>query len=415
MEVLYTSCCGLDVHKKTVVACLLTVGPNGRGRKETRTFATTTGALLSLVDWLAAAHCTHVAMESTSSYWKPVYNLCEPLFTTWIVNARHIKAVPGRKTDLRDAEWIADLLQHGLLRPSFIPPIDQRELRELVRYRTTLQRERAAEVNRIQKVLEGANIKLASVASDVLGVSGRAILTALVAGTTDAAALADLARGRLRDKRPALEQALEGFVRPHQRFILAEQLCHIDALEEALARLSEEIARRLTPEQEDLARLQTIPGVGRRVAEVVLAEIGSDVSRFPTAGHLASWAGLCPGNNESAGKRLSGKTRKGSPALRAALVEAAWAASHTKGTYLAAQFRRLAARRGRKRALVAVAHTILVIIYHLLRDQEDYTDLGQNYFDERERHSVERRLVGRLERLGLKVTIEPTAPAERSA
>lgn len=352
-----------------------------------------------------------MALESTGVYWKPIYALCEDQFTVLVVNAAHIKAVPGRKTDVRDAEWIADLLQHGLLRPSCIPPVPQRELRELTRYRTTLLQERAAEVNRLQKTLEGANIKLAAVATDVLGVSGRAMLEASVAGTTDAVTLARLAKGRLREKRADLERALSGRVGPHHRVLLAEPLCHVDALEESIARLSQEIAERLRPFEAELVRLQTIPGVGRRGAEVLLAEIGADMTRFPTAHHLASWAGMCPGNHESAGKRQKGTTRKGSPWLRAMLAEAAWAASHTKATYLAAQYHRLAAKRGRKRAIVAVGHTILVIAYHVLARQQAYADLGPTYFDERNRQATERRVVRRLEKLGLKVTIEHPSPA----
>jgi transposase len=411
MEVVYTRCCGLDVHKRTVVACLLLTGPGGKVQKELRTFTTMTADLLEMVDWLQVVACTHVAMESTGVYWKPIYNLLEGFFTVLVVNAQHIKAVPGRKTDVRDAEWIGDLLRHGLLRASFIPPTPQRELRELTRYRTTLLRERAAEVNRVQKVLEEANIKLASVASDVLGASGRAMLQAIVAGTTQPETLAALAKGRLREKRAELERALSGRVQPHQRFVLAEQLCHIDALEESIERIGTEIAQRLAPQEETVTRLQTIPGVGRRTAEGLLAEIGSDMSRFPSARHLASWAGICPGNHESAGKRQRGTIRKGSPWLRAALAEAAWGASHTKRSYLAAQYHRLAARRGRKRALVAVAHSILVSVYHLLTRQQDYVDLGNGYFDTRDSQEVQKRLVRRLEGLGLTVTVAPAPHA----
>ncbi len=411
MEVLYPRCCGVDVHKKQVVACLLTPGPAATPHKEIRTFGTTTNELLRLADWLRGEGCTHLAMESTGVYWKPVYNLCEGLFAVIVANAQHIKAVPGRKTDVRDAEWIAELLRHGLLRPSYIPPAPQQELRELVRYRTTLLRERAAEVNRIQKTLEGANIKLASVASDVLGLSGRAMLDAIVDGEGDPALLAALARGKLRDKRPALEQALTGRVRPHHRFLLAEQLCHIDALEESIERLSGEIAARLRPFEQEIALLDSIPGVGHRTAEALLAEIGPDMGRFPSAHHLASWAGMCPGTNESAGKRRTGKTRKGSPWLRATLVEAAWGASHTKETYLHAQYRRLAARRGRKKAIFALGHSILVSAYHVLTRHVPYADLGGDYFDRRQRTVVEARLVRRLEKLGLKVTIKPLVPS----
>ena len=412
MDVVNPRCCGLDVHKRTVVACRLTAAPTGgKPVREVRTFATVTQELLRLVDWLQAARCTQVAMASTGVYWKPVYNLCEGLFDVLVVNAQHVKAVPGRKTAVRDAEWIADLLQHGLLQPSFIPPAPPRELRELTRYRATLLRERAAEVNRIQKTLEGGNIQLAAVATDVLGVSGRAMLAALVAGTTEALALARLARGRLRDKREDLERALSGRVGAHQRFLLAEQLCHVDARDESIARLSQEIAERLRPFEAALVRLQTIPGVGRRGAEVFLAEIGAAMSRFPTARHLASWAGRCPGNYESAGRQQKGTTRKGSPWLRAMLAEAAWGASHTKNTYLAAQYHRLAATRGRKRAIVAGGHTLLVIAYQVLARQQPYAELGPAYFEERDRQTTERRLIRRLEQLGLKVTIEHPSPA----
>ena len=412
MEILYARCCGLDIHKRTVVACLFVPGAEGTPTKEIRTFGTMTNDLLALSEWLAAAECSHVAMESTGVFWKPIYNLLESSFGVLVVNAQHVKAVPGRKTDVRDAEWIGDLLRHGLLRASFIPDRPQRELRELTRYRTTLIHDRANEVNRLQKVLEGANIKLSSVATDILGKSGRDILEALVAGTTESAALAQLARGRLREKIPQLEQALAGQFSAHHRFLIAQQLAHIDFLDASLERLSAEIAERVRPFDAARERLQTIPGVGRRTAEVLVAEIGTDLTRFPSAGHLASWAGLCPGNDESAGKRRSGRTRQGSPWLRTALVEAAQAAARTKDTYLATQYRRLAARRGAKRAVVAVAHTILVLVYVLLtREQESYHDLGSHYFDERDRNVVQRRLVRRLEALGYTVSLEPTIPA----
>jgi transposase len=356
-------CAGLDVHKRTVVACLVTSTPDGEPTREVCTFGTATGQLLALGDWLEAAGVGHVAMESTGPYWKPVHNLLEARFTLLVVNAAHIKAVPGRKTDVRDAEWIAELLRHGLLRASFIPSRPERELRELNRYRTSLVQERSAEINPIAKVLEGANIKLGSVASNVVGVSGRAILSAIIDGDTDAAALADLARGRLRSKRPALTEAT-------------------------------------------LERLRTIPGIGRRTAETLLAEIGPDMGRFPSSGHLASWAGLCPGNDESGGKRRSGRTRKGSPWLRASLVEAAQAAGRTR-TYLGAAYRRLTTRRGSKRAAVAVAHMLLVIAYHVISRGEPYAELGANHFDELARDRVRQRLTRRLEALGYRVSLEP--------
>lgn len=409
MDVLYPRCCGLDIHKKLIVACLVTPGADGHPRKEVRSFGAMTADLLQLADWLAAAGCTHVAMESTGVYWKPIYNLLEGSFTLLLANARHIKTVPGRKTDVRDCEWIADLLRHGLIQASFVPDRAQRELRDLTRYRTSLVQERTAEANRLQKTLEGANIKLASVATDILGVSGRQMLAALVAGTTAPEALAALAKGRLRAKLAELEQALTGSFNAHERFMVARQLAHIDFLDESIEQVSAEVAERLRPIQEALDRLDTIPGVGRYVAEALVAEIGTDMSRFPTAGHLASWAGMCPGNRESAGKRLSGKTRKGSPWLRALLVQAAHAAGRKKNTYLAAQYRRLTARRGKKRAAVAVGHSILVIAYHIIRAGTVYDDLGPAYFDERQRALTERRLVQRLEALGYAVTLQPTA------
>jgi transposase len=409
MDILYERCCGLDIHKRTVVACLVVPGADGQPAKEVRSFGTMTDELLQLADWLLAADCTHVAMERTGVYWKPVWNLLEGQFTLLLVNARHVKAVPGRKTDAKDCEWLADLLRHGLLQGSFVPERPQRELRELTRYRTSLIQERSAEVNRLQKTLEGANIKLGDVATDIMGLSSRQMLAALAGGETDAAAMAQLAQGRLRDKLPGLERALVGRVGSHQRFLLARQLAHIDFLDASIAEVSAEIAGRLRPCEAKLERLATIPGVGRRTAELLVAEIGTDMSRFPTSGHLASWAGMCPGNDESAGKRRSGKTRKGSPWLRSTLIEAARAAGRSKGTYLAAQYHRLAARRGTKRAAVAGGHTILVIAYHVLSEGEVYRDLGDRYFDEHDRHAVERRLVARLEGLGYTVSLASAA------
>ncbi len=413
MDVVYERCCGLDVHKRTVVACVVVPGTTGQPRKALRSFGTMTEDLLALGDWLQAEGVTHVALESTGSFWKPVWNLIEDRFTLLLVNAQHIKAVPGRKTDVKDAEWIADLLRHGLLRASFVPDRAQRELRELTRYRTSLVCERSAEVQRVQKTLEGANIKLSAVAANVLDVSGRQMLEALAGGEADAATLADLARGKLREKLPQLERALTGQVGPHQRFLLARQLAHIAFLDEQIAQVGAEIAERLRPFEAAVDRLDGIPGVGRATAEVLLAEIGPDMGRFPSAAHLASWAGLCPGNHESAGKRQSGKTRKGSRWLRTALVEAAQAAGRMKHGYLAAQYRRFAARRGAKKA--AVAHTILVIVYHLLARADSYRDLGSAYFDERDRHAVERRAVKRLETLGYRVALQPLTPTASAA
>ena len=411
MEVVHRRCCGLDVHKKSVVACVLLSDPSGPPQREVRTFGTFTHEVLALADWLAEQQVTHIALESTGVYWKPIWNLLEDRFALLLVNPRHIKAVPGRKTDVHDAEWLAELLRHGLLTASFVPDRAQRELRELTRYRTSLINERSAAVNRLQKTLEGANIKLASVASDVLGVSSRQMLAAVVEGTTlETSALAQLTHGQLRDKVPQLEHALSGRVGPHQRFLLAEQLAHIDALDASLERLSTEIAERMRPFDELIERLDAIPGVGRTIAEVLLAEIGADMTRFPTANHLVSWAGMCPGHNESAGKKRSGKTRKGSPWLRAALVQAAHAAARAKQTYLAAQYRRLTARRGTKKAAVAVGHSILVIVYHLLTDPDcPYFDLGATYFDQRDPGAVQRRLIHRLEALGYHVQVTPLA------
>jgi transposase len=412
MRVVHERCGGLDVHKKTVVACALTPGAGGQPRAELRTFATMTDDLERLADWLAERGVTSVVMEATGAYWKPVWNILEERrFALVLANARHVQNVPGRKTDVKDAQWLAELLRHGLVRGSYVPDKAQRELRELTRYRTSLVEERTAAVNRLQKVLEGANVKLASVASDVTGVSARAMLAELVAGSTDAAALAGLAVGQLRAKIPDLQRALSGRVGDHQRFLLAQQLSHIDFLEGQLAQLDAEVAERTRPFEDAVARLDTIPGVGQRTAEVLVAEIGTELDRFPTPGHLASWAGMCPGHHESAGKRRSGRTRRGSPALRRILVQAAHAAGRSKTTYLGAQYRRLAARRGAKRAAVAVGHTILLIAYHLLTRARVYADLGPTYYDQRDRDAVRRRLVGRLEKLGYAVTTTPVAAA----
>ncbi len=411
LEILHHRCVGLDVHKKTVVACVLRSGPAGVVERATKSFSTMTGSLEALANWLAEQGCTHVAMEATGAYWKPVYNVLEGRFTLLVVNAEHLHGVPGRKTDVKDAEWIAMLLRHGLVRGSFIPDRWQRELRELTRYRTSLIRERAREVNRLQKTLEGANIKLAAVLTDITGVSGQRILEALTEGLTDPEALADLAHWRVQKKRAALEQALVGRLEGPLRFIVGQQLTHLRNLDRQIEECDREVAEQMRPFAHELARLRTIPGVGPRTAEIILAEIGPEVSRFRSHRELAAWAGMCPGNKQSGGKRQPARARKGSPWLRAALAEAAWAAGKCKEGYLPAQFRKVAARRGKKRAIVAVGHSILVIAYHLLGRQTEYVDLGTNYFDERDRVAVERRAVRRLEALGYKVQLEPVSHA----
>ena len=411
MRIIYKRCCGLDVHKKVIVACLLVLDPNGELHKEVKKFGTMTQDLLALLDWLQEAGCTHVAMESTGVYWKPIYNILEGHLEVVVVNAQHLKGVPGRKTDVLDSEWLAECYQLGLLKASFIPPAPVRELRDLTRYRTSLVRERARTANRLQKVLEDANIKLAGVATDIQGVSAWAMLEAIVAGTTDPEVLADLAKGLLRKKREQLVAALSGRVKPHHRFLIAEQLSQIEYLEEAIQRISTEVAERLRPFELKVKQLDSIPGISRQTAEVLLAEMGWDMSRFPSDKNLASWAGMCPGNNESAGKRRNGKTRKGSRWLRHALIEAAHGAARTKNKYLKTQYHRVAAHRGKKKALVAVGHSILIISYHLLTRGQEYTDLGDNYFDERDRSAVQRRCVKRLEKLGFKVDLQQTAIA----
>lgn len=409
MDVVYTHCAGLDVHKKTVVACVIT--PDSTG---TRTFNTMTADLLALSDWLQSQGVTQVAMESTGEYWRPIFNILEGNFQVWLVNAQHVKAVPGRKTDVKDAEWLGDLLRHGLVRASFIPPVAQRDLRDLTRHRSNFVRERTNLINRVQKTLEGANIKLASVASDVMGLSGRAMLAALIDGHADPATMADLAKGRMRSKRDQLAQALEGRVKPHHRFVLTELLCQIDSLDETIARFDEEIVKYCLPFEPAVVLLDTIPGVARRTAELIVSEIGTDMSRFPTARHLAAWAGLAPSNRESAGKRYASSKRKGNQALCAGLVQVAHVVSRSKGNYLSAQYHRLAARRGKKKALIAVAHSIIVIAYHMLKRNEPYQELGANYFDQQDPEATARRLQHRLEGLGYRVVLqrEQVSPSE---
>jgi transposase len=406
MQVLYARCAGIDVHKKMVVVCVMLTALSGEVSKQIRTFATTTVGLLALADWLSSQQVTHVAMESTGVYWRPVFNILEANFEVILVNAQHMKAVPGRKTDVRDSEWIAQLLRHGLLRASFIPPQPIRDLRDLVRYRKTLVYERSQEVNRLHKFLETANIKLTSVVSDVMGKSGRAMVQALLEGVSDPEALAELARGSLRGKLPQLREALEGRVDAHHRVLLRHVLKHIEFLEESLAQLTGEIEKLLDPYEKDIERIVQIPGLQRLTVTAILAEIGHDMSRFPSDKHLASWAGVAPGNNRSAGKQLSGRTTKGNTRLRAALAEAVWAISHTTDNYLSAQYHRLARRIGKKKAIVAVSHSLLIIIYHMLREQSDYRDLGATYFETRDKERLRTSALRRLESLGYKVTLE---------
>ncbi|MDP9353421.1 MAG: IS110 family transposase [Chloroflexota bacterium] len=413
MQVIHERCCGLDVHKKTVVACVLITRPDGPVEKRLRTFGTMTADLLALSDWLDGFGVSQVAMESTGVYWRPVFNVLEDeARVITLVNPQHIKALPGRKTDIKDSEWLADLLRHGLVKPSFIPTAPIRELRELTRYRKSLVRQRTQEINRLHKLLEGANIKLGSVATDVLGKSGRDMLEALLGGEQDPEVLAELARGRLRAKLPVLRHAFEGRVKAYHLVLLAQILAHVDYLDGAIEQLHDAIEEHLAPFREAVGLLLTIPGVGEIAAATIVAEIGTDMDRFPSARHLASWAGLCPGNKQSGGKRLSGKTTKGSTWLRAVLTEVAWANARSRKTYFGAQFRRLARRRGNARALVAVAHSLIVTIYHMLRDGRPYADLGVDYFDHLDTERLEKHHVGRLNALGYTVTLTPRLSAE---
>jgi transposase len=411
MERVVERCAGLDVHKDSVMACVRVPGAGGQRVQELRKYATTTVELLALRDWLVAWSVTVVAMESTGVYWKPVFYLLEDDFECWLLNAKHLKNVPGRKTDVADAAWIAQLVEHGLVRSSFVPPKPIRELRNLTRYRKALIQERTRESQRLDKILQDAGVKLSSVASRTLGVSGKAMLEALVAGTRDPEILADLALGKLRAKIPQLRDALTGRFSDHHALIVGELLAHLDYLEEAAGRLSEAIQELVAPFADQVGLLRTIPGVDRRTAEVLLAEIGPDMGRFPTAGHLASWAGLCPGNNESAGKHHSGRTRKGSKWLRDALVESAQAAARSKNNYLAAHYARLKGRRGHKRAIIAVGHSILVVAYHMLSRHQPYHDPGADYYLRRDEHAHARRLVRQLQRLGYDVTLNRESPA----
>lgn len=411
MDLMHPRVAGVDVHEAFVVVCRRIVRPDGQVDSVVRRYSTMTRDLLALGDWLADAQVTHLAMESTGVFWKPIWNLLEDRFTIVLVNARHVKQVPGRKRDVGDAEWIAQLLQHGLLRASFIPPAPIRELRDLTRHRTTLLQERTRVVNRIHKVLEDANIKLSAVATDIVGVSGRAMLRALIAGETDPQRLANLAQRRLRAKLPALEQALTGRVRAHHRLLLTTLLDHVTFLEQQIAAFDGHIATAVAPFATALAGLQTIPGVKDRTAENLLAEIGPEVTAFPSDAHLASWAAVCPGHDETGGRQRSGKTRHGNRWLRAVLTQAAWAGARTKGTYFQGQYRRLAPRRGKKRAIVAVAHSLLIAVFHVLHDHVPYHDLGADHFDRLSPQDVKRSLVKRLERLGYTVDLQPREPA----
>jgi transposase len=405
-------CAGLDVAKDEVVACVRVPDGKGGRRQEIRTFLTFTADLEALADWMASEGVTQIVMEATGQYWKsPWYVLEERGFDLMLVNARHVKIVPGRKTDVKDAEWLAELLEHGLLRGSFVPPAAIRELRDLTRYRKRLIQAHTAECQRIQKALEDAGIKLDSVASDVLGVSGRAMLKALVAGERDPKVLAELARGRLRSKLPELRRALRGRFSDHHALLVRLALDHVEHLEAAVATLDEEVDRVMSPFAEARDRLDTITGVGKRAAECIVAEIGVDMSVFPTAAHLASWAGRCPGNNVTGGKRRSGKTNKGNRWLGEILTECAWAAARSRDTYLSAQFWRLGRRTGKKKAAVAVGHSILVVAWNLLTNNCDYNDLGGDYFVQRDADRQRQRAVAQLQALGYYVTLEPVAAA----
>lgn len=409
MELLIARCAGMDVHQATVVVTVRGPDDAGGRRSVTETFGTMTPDLLALRDWLQAHGVTHVAMESTGVYWKPVYYVLEDGFTLLLINMHELKRVPGRKTDVQDSEWLAHLLECGLLKASFVPPPPIRELRDLTRYRVQQVRDQAQETNRLHKVLEDAGVKLSTVASDVMGVSGRAMLAALVQGTTDATVLADLARGRLRSKLPALQRALQGRFRPHHAFLLRQILSKIDFLEETIAQLTEELDVRVRPFATMLAALDTIPGIDRIAAISIVAETGGDMARFPSAGHLCSWGAMCPGQNESAGKRRSGKTRKGNVYLRRTLIQAALAATRKRDCALQTRYHRVKRQRGHKKAVVAVGHQILEIAYHVMRDGVTYHELGADYFVRRDRERTMRRSIKQLEALGYRVTIEDAA------
>jgi transposase len=407
MQVVYERCCGLDIHLKTVVGCRLLTQQKGNVEKSIRTFATTTGGLIELDHWLTEGQVEQVALESTGIYWRPIFNLLEGHYEIFLVNPQHMHAIPGHKTDVKDSEWIADLLRHGLLKASFIPPKAIRELRDLVRTHTHLIQERSRHINRIHKILETANIKLGSVVSDVLGKSARLMLEALIAGKNDPLELAKLAHGRMRPKIALLQQALQGQLEAHHRFLLAQTLAQLDFLKLRVGLLEQEVAQRLSSFEKSLALLMTIPGISRRSATILISELGTDMTAFPSAAHLASWVGICPGSHLSAGKRRNGKPTKGNSYLRSVLVQVAWVLTRMSGNYLSAQFHHLKPRLGAKKAVVAVAHSVLVIVYHVLTKGEPYQDLGPDYFRRQNKEQQARRFVHQLETLGYRVELAP--------
>jgi transposase len=411
MEAIIERCCGIDVHKKTITACLMTGAAGKPPCKTVKTFSTMTQDLLACRDWLISEGCTHAVVESTGVYWKPLFNVLEDTIEVVLANARHIKNVPGRKTDVKDCEWLAQLLRHGLVKGSFIPPKPIRQLRDLTRYRQKLVQQRSSEINRLQKFLEDANIKLSSVVSDINGVSAQEMIGHLIADDMSPEQMAELAKGRLRTKLPELEKALEGYLSDHQRMLLKVCLQMIGSFDEAIAKLSQEIDVQMKPFESTAERLQTLPGVKKNAAERIIAEIGVNMNQFPSDGHLSSWAGISPGNNESAGKRYSGRITPGNKWLKSCLAEAAWAASRTKKTYLKARYHRLAARRGKKRAIVAVGHKILIMAYHIIKEQSTYKELGADYFDRLNEQAIIRRLTSRLEKLGYQVELTKTEAA----
>jgi transposase len=408
MQVVHERCAGLDVHKQSIAACAIWF-EEGQRKQDIRIFGTVTTGLLALADWLQQYRITHVAMEATGVYWRPVWTILENQFQLLLVNPHHVKALPGRKTDVKDCEWLADLLQHGLVRSSFVPSTELQDLRDLTRYRIELTQAQNRVANRIQKVLEQANIKLSSVASDTLGVSGQQMIEAIIGGEQNPQRLADLARKRLRQRIPELQEALTGRVRPHHRFMLKEHFSEWKALNERIQRVEEEIENQILPFEFAVTLWQSIPGINRVTAWSLVAEIGVDMNKFPTAQHLASWAGICPGHNESAGKRMSGKMRDGNRWLRRALCQAAWAASRKKGCSLAVQFKRIAARRGAKRALMAVAHSLLIIVHKTMSTGLPYRELATTYPEQIHKERLQRYWVHKLESLGLQVTVQPAA------